>query len=101
MDGVAGLYTWWKSPDGDWVPSCTIVTTSRNSFIEPIHDRMSVILTEGAYDEWLDPGNAVLAELREVLVSRPSHEMRAHHPVPTLVNKVDNDGPELIKAVST
>lgn len=96
--GFAGLYTWWKSPGGDWVPSCTIITTLPNSFIEPIHDRMPVILTKGAYDEWLDPGNTELAKLRELLVPHPSHEMKAH-PVTTLVNNVGNEGPELISAV--
>ncbi|MCH8206330.1 MAG: SOS response-associated peptidase [Chloroflexi bacterium] len=96
--GFAGIYTWWKSPEGSWVASCTVITTSPNSFIEPIHDRMPVILTAGAYDMWLDPENEELAELKEVLVPYPSHEIQAHQ-VATLVNKVDNDGPELIEAV--
>ena len=98
--GFAGVYTWWKSPEGEWIPSCTIITTSPNSFIEPIHDRMPVILTEGAYHIWLDPENGDLSELKEVLIPYPSHEMRAHA-VPTLVNKVANDGPELIEAVGS
>ena len=96
--GFAGLYTWWKSPEGDWVPSCTIITTSPNSFIEPIHNRMPAILTDGAYDVWLDPENTELGELKEVLVPYPSHEMRARR-VATLVNKVANDGPELIEPI--
>ena len=95
--GFAGLYTWWKSPEGDWIPSFTIVTTSPNGFMEPIHDRMPVILTEGAYDIWLDPGNDDLSELKEVLVPYPSGEMLAHR-VSDSVNKVSNDGPELIAA---
>jgi putative SOS response-associated peptidase YedK len=96
--GFAGLYTWWKSPEGTWVPSCTIVTTSPNTFLEPIHDRMPVILTRGAYDAWLDPMNDDLSELKELLVPYPSGEMRAHV-VSSLVNKVANDGPELIAPV--
>lgn len=95
--GLAGLYTWWKSPSGEWVPSCTIVTTSPNSFVEPIHDRMPVVLTRGSYDLWLDPSNDDLSELKEVLVPYPSGGMRAHA-VSSLVNKVTNDGPELIRA---
>ena len=97
--GFAGLYTWWKSPESQWIPSCTIVTTAPNSFMEPIHDRMPVILTEGAYDTWLDPQNVDLAELKEVLVPYPSAEMQARR-VGTLVNKVDNDGPELLAEVA-
>ena len=94
--GFAGLYTWWKSPEGQWVPSSTIITTSANGFIEPVHDRMPVILTEGVYHTWLDPEDEDLAELKEVLIPYPSHEM-AMHEVPSLVNKVQNDGPELIE----
>ena len=78
------------------MPSCTIITTSPNSFMEPIHDRMPVILTEGAYDIWLDPENTDLAELKEVLVPYPAQKMQAHE-VALLVNKVENDGPGLIE----
>ena len=94
--GFAGLFTWWKSPQTDWVPSCTIITTSPNSFMEPIHDRMPVVLTSGAYELWLDPSNNDLSELKEVLVPYPSSEMQAHR-VADLVNKVDNDRSELIE----
>ena len=94
--GFAGVYTWWKSPEGEWVPSATIITTSPNSFMEPIHDRMPVILTEGAYDIWLSIENKDLSELKEVLVPYPASEMQAH-PVARLVNNVKNDGPELIE----
>ena len=97
--GFAGVYTWWKSPEAEWVPSCTIITTSPNSFMEPIHDRMPVILTEGAYDIWLDPENQDLSELKEVLVPYPAEKMQAH-PVARSVNKVENDGPELIEAAT-
>ena len=94
--GFAGLYSWWKSTEGEWVPSCTIVTTSPNSLIEPIHDRMPVILTEGAYDIWLDPESKELSDLKEILIPYPPQWMATHQVAP-LVNKVQNDGPELIQ----
>ena len=94
--GFAGLYSWWKSPEGQWIPSCTIVTTSPNSLVEPIHNRMPVILTEGAYDIWLEPENKDLSELKEILIPYPPQRMGAYE-VATLVNKVGNDGPELIQ----
>jgi putative SOS response-associated peptidase YedK len=96
--GLAGLYTWWKSPNGQWVPSCTIVTTSPNSFMEPIHDRMPVILTPGSYDLWLTPEAADQSELKELLVPYPADQMRAHR-VSSLVNSPANDGPELMDIV--
>lgn len=96
--GFAGLYTWWKSSEGQWVPSCTIVTTSPNSFMEPIHDRMPVILTPGSYDLWLFPEATDQSELKELLVPYLSDEMKAHR-VSTLVNSPANDGPELLDIV--
>ena len=66
--------------------------------MEPIHDRMPVILTEGAYDLWINQDSHDLSELKEVLVPYPSDKMNAH-PVSSLVNKVGNDGPNLINEV--
>ena len=92
----AGLYNWWKTPLGKWMSSCTIITTVANGFMEPIHERMPVILTEGTYDLWLDPENRDLSDLKEVLVPFPSAKMRGHR-IASLVNKVQNDGPGLIE----
>ena len=41
---MAGLWETWKDPQGNVVPSCTIITTAANDFLAPIHDRMPVIL---------------------------------------------------------
>ena len=94
--GFAGLYASWESPEGEQITSCTIITTSPNEFMGQIHDRMPVILTEGVYDLWMDPENEDLAELKEILIPYPPQEM-AMHQVATLVNKVGNEGSELIQ----
>jgi putative SOS response-associated peptidase YedK len=36
----AGLWESWKTPEGEAVETCTILTTSSNKLIEPLHDRM-------------------------------------------------------------
>jgi putative SOS response-associated peptidase YedK len=51
----AGLWEWWKSPEGEEVESCTILTTETNSFMSKLHDRMPVILDDDKWDMWLDP----------------------------------------------
>ena len=63
--------------------------------MQPIHDRMPVILPASKWDEWLDPKNDDLASLQGLLVPAPAH-LLTMHPVSTDVNKVSNKGPHLI-----
>ena len=51
----AGLWETWKSPEDEIVKSCTIITTKPNEFMEPIHNRMPVILSSETEALWLDP----------------------------------------------
>jgi putative SOS response-associated peptidase YedK len=86
----AGLWESWTSPEGELVESFTIVTTTPNELMEPLHDRMPVILPQAAWDAWLDPANQDAAAL---LVPYPSIEMDAVR-VSTRVNsvKIDDEG---------
>jgi putative SOS response-associated peptidase YedK len=43
---MAGLWDEWRSPEGEKVRSCTIITTEPNQAIGTLHDRMPVILDE-------------------------------------------------------
>ena len=52
--GVAGLWDAWKSPDGSWLQSFTIITTDPNTVAESVHNRMPAILHPKDYDEWLN-----------------------------------------------
>ena len=48
----AGLWTTWRSE----VRSCSVITTTANELVAPVHDRMPVVLTEPeAWEAWLDP----------------------------------------------
>ena len=94
---LAGLWSKWSSSEGDETLSCTILTTVPNSFMEPIHNRMPVILSEEAGDTWLSNSTS-FAELKELLVPYDPGDMQAHV-VSDLVNNVKNNGPELIEAV--
>lgn len=95
--GFAGLYDDWKSPEGKAVRTFTIVTTSPNSLLAPIHDRMPVILPKEAYAAWLgqaDKEGGVVDLLRPF----PESEMEAWRVSPA-VNSQQNDGPECIQPV--
>lgn len=95
----AGLWEAWRPPDGqgETLFTCTILTTDANELVQPVHDRMPVILTERSLDLWLDrdvPGEGVASLLRPY----PAEEMEAYE-VSTRVNYVANDDPELIEPV--
>ena len=50
--GLAGLWETWQAPDGGAIESCTILTTTPNEMMAPIHNRMPVIIEPPS---WLDP----------------------------------------------
>lgn len=92
---LAGLWATWRGPEGERLPTCTIVTTAPNALIEPIHDRMPVVLTESQWERWLGEDPADPAALRALLVP-PETGLLAEYPVSSLVNDVRNNYPECI-----
>ena len=93
----AGLWDRWQPPEGEPVVSCTIVTTSANDALRPIHERMPVILPREARATWLDPSADVDA-LLSVLRPYEGDDLEAHA-VSTLVNSPKNDVPDCITPV--
>jgi putative SOS response-associated peptidase YedK len=94
----AGLWEVWHAPDGSEIASCTIITTTPNELMAPIHNRMPVILAPDAYDPWLDPAERSSKELAALLTPYPAAEMTAN-PVGATVNNPRNDSPDCILAV--
>jgi putative SOS response-associated peptidase YedK len=92
----AGLWDRWKTPDGELVHSCSIITTTANPLVRGIHDRMPVILERDNYDLWLDPGFAKTESVIELLKPCPPELMRSWR-VSTRVNSVVNDDPACIE----
>jgi len=98
--GFAGLYEHWAAPGGERISSCTIITTGPNAVLEPIHNRMPVILPEEHFGTWLDPAVEDSELLLPLLRPYPAEEMAAHA-VSRLVNRPQNNSPELIQPVAT
>jgi putative SOS response-associated peptidase YedK len=95
----AGLWEVWRAEaDAPWLLSCTIVTTRANALMEPIHDRMPVMLPEAAWNTWLDVRTTEQAVLEPLLVPAPDAEIEMW-PVSTMVNSAANNGPELVDRV--
>ncbi|NWG33301.1 MAG: SOS response-associated peptidase [Chloroflexi bacterium] len=91
----AGLWDTWESPDGSSVKTCTIITTEPNELMASLHDRMPVILHPRDYDRWLEASPQTPENLLALLKPYPAEAMSAH-PVSPLVNKPENDTPQLI-----
>ncbi|MRR59197.1 MAG: SOS response-associated peptidase [Deltaproteobacteria bacterium] len=91
----AGLWESWRSSNNEIAESCTIITTSSNSLIQPLHDRMPVILDRNAWDTWLSPA-AIREQLTPLFQPFPS-DLLDMYPVGTGVNSPRNDSPDLIE----
>ena len=95
--GFAGLYEEWTNKEtGELLETCTIITTEANEVLEPVHDRMPVILKAENYDQWLDPKETDTGRLEKLLVPYPAEEM-ASHAVSRAINNPSVDSPELIE----
>lgn len=92
---IAGLWEHWQSADGSEIESVTLLTTTPNEVMRPLHDRMPVILHPDDYSLWLDPLATQADLLQPLLRPFPAEQMTAY-PVSTLVNSPSNDLPGCI-----
>jgi putative SOS response-associated peptidase YedK len=86
----AGLWDGWKDASGEWVRTCSILTTTPNAVTSAVHNRMPVILERDSYDLWLDPGMHNVAAVSELLKPYDARLMRCY-PVSNRINHVAND----------
>ena len=94
----AGLYEIWRTPTNSSVFTCSIITTTPNSLMQPIHNRMPVILRSEDEDVWLDSTVSDLGVLKGLLKKYPSQEMEAFE-VSAYVNSPKNTGSECIRPI--
>ncbi|MEW6348280.1 MAG: SOS response-associated peptidase [Thermodesulfobacteriota bacterium] len=91
----AGLWELRQAPGEDIMETCAIITTEANGLVARIHDRMPVILPEGAYDLWLDPSESRIEVLKPLLRPYPQEAMAAYA-VSKVVNNPANETPECL-----
>jgi len=95
----AGIWERWKDASGNWIKTCSILTTTPNAVTSAIHDRMPVILDPADYDLWLDPGMRDLMAATELL--RPfDASLMTSYPVSARVNHVANDDAECSRPIT-
>jgi putative SOS response-associated peptidase YedK len=96
----AGLWERWRDPAGEFIETCTILTTKPNALVADVHDRMPAILRPEDYELWLDPGVTDAALVADTLEAFDSRLMKKC-PVSTRVNRAENDDPQCAQEVPT
>jgi putative SOS response-associated peptidase YedK len=90
MFAFAGLWDGWKDANGQWIKSCSILTTVANGLTLQVHDRMPVILRREDHAVWLDPRVTNIDAICELLKPYDASQMRCY-PVSSRINVVAND----------
>jgi putative SOS response-associated peptidase YedK len=96
----AGLYESWPATPDNWQRTFTIITTTPNNLVTPIHDRMPVILDDDAVDRWLDPREEDANVLKRMLAPAPD-DLLVTLAVSQRANSVRNDDPACLLPAET
>ncbi len=94
----AGLWEKWQSSEDETIETCTILTTVANELLEPIHDRMPVILQPNDWEVWLDQEhNFAKPNILQSLLKPYSSQAMETFPVSNRVNSPKYDSPDCIQ----
>ena len=90
----AGLWQLEEDERGNEIPHTVIITTTPNSVVEDVHDRMPAILSKEEEEIWLNPDTDA-DEAIKLLNPYPASKMHKFA-ISTLVNLPSNDTEEII-----
>lgn len=93
---MAGLWETWEGDDRE-IPSVTILTTEPNELVEPIHDRMPVVLRAEEEETWMEAGPD---ERHELCRPYPGDDLDAYE-ISTHVNNPGNDDASVMEPAET
>ncbi len=91
---IAGLWESWQGTEAPPLLTFTIITTQANALVEPIHDRMPVLLTGDQAWDWISPHS--VDELAGFLRPYPPEQMELQR-VSLAVNNPANDSPAVVQ----
>jgi putative SOS response-associated peptidase YedK len=90
----AGLWETWKDKvTGETKETYTVITTDPNELMEPLHNRMPVVLAPNDYERWMAPADPAKLPV-DLLRPYPAEEMTAWK-VGAAVGNVRNNEPSL------
>ena len=91
MFAFAGLWEKWKDrTTGEVLRTYTILTTDPNELMEPIHNRMPVIIPPKDYERWMAPTDPARLPV-DLLRPYPAEEMKAWKVGKAVGNTRNND----------
>ena len=93
---LGGLWEHWQDADGNEIESCAILVREANAQVRPIHERMPVVITPGAFDLWLDVHAQKPQPLETLLAAQQPPELDIY-PVGRAVNSPRNDTASLLE----
>lgn len=97
---MAGIWNTWRSPSGNSVQSASVITQESVGELAKVHHRMPLIMPRDRWDDWLDINEHDPIALLD-LMRLPQPDAHLHlTPVSDSVNKVANNGPELVIPIS-
>lgn len=93
---IGGLWESWRAPDGNILRTVCVVTTSPNTVMEPIHDRMPVIVAPENWQSWL---SGMPEDVAGMVAPYRDGELQAW-PVSRRVSKTQDDDAGLIEPIT-
>lgn len=90
---LGGVWESWRTPDGEILRTCCLITTGPNEIMLPVHDRMPVIVAPDSYEQWLTGESADA----QALVKPYSVEDMQAWAVSKRVSRSGEEGADLVK----
>ena len=91
---LAGLWDHWDDGEGDKIESCSIIVCEASRFMQPIHERMPVILEPAEFENWLSSNDT--DQLQRLLLPYAGDDLEMY-PVSLAVNNPRNENAALIR----
>lgn len=98
LTAIAGIYSVWKSSAGRDVYSCAMLTTKANVLVQPVDDRMPVLIHPNHYQQWLAKEKLSEEAFDEILNGYSMTELTVNR-VSEDVNDPENNSAELIQPI--
>jgi putative SOS response-associated peptidase YedK len=96
---VAGLWSSWRAPDGQFVESASIITREAVGELATIHSRMPVMMAKDRWGDWLDPKQHDVTALQALMHHADPALGLVPIPVSSAVNSVATNNLNLIKEI--